>query len=80
MRARHRRRYKHETAAAANGLRWGRIHYQMRSLPGMETFPRRPDWSMFRADQACWRAFDRGMLNGYIDAAQAAGEPVEVRG
>lgn len=72
MRAR-RRKYRHEAQARRNGASWGRYDFRSGQLPGMNTFPVLPEWSMKPAHMACVSAFDDGLLKGYLDEAERAG-------
>lgn len=75
-----RRRYRHEAQARRNGRLWGRHDFEYGRLPGMECFPRAPEWSLKPAAMACWDAFDDGLLQGYLDAAESLGLTTPVEG
>lgn len=56
-----------------NGKAWGRYHFAMDELPGMLISVPPVDQFTRPREIAHWEAFGRGLLDGYLDAAEKAG-------
>lgn len=67
-----RRNFRGQRQAYLHGKACGHRDFRIGALPGMETFPRPPDWSMKETQRRLWAQFDRGLFEGYLTAALAA--------